>query len=299
MLLYEMTGREEDCINKKLVEEGFAKVWKRIVNRQEIAIFLPVRPDESCPGQRTACRVVLARSPARILVRKICEEKQFYQLCSDLSIHFSDSQRNRQEEARHWGVGAGCVARVQGEGWARVQILTELVGGEVEVMLVDYGEKQVIGADMLRELPEKFSMSPMASLDTLEENITLGYEKLSAPIPSEFACFTAALVVLALLEARSYRACPQTLHIHEIIIVTNNLFGLDSFLRFSVPINLSTLPRSLQFFSGIVDSEIYPSNIYISIHILYGDITYKNLALGMSLKRYLTKILSVLMDTNC
>ena len=64
------------------------------------------------------------------------------------------------------------MARVQGEGWARVQILTELVGGEVEVMLVDYGEKQVIGADMLRELPEKFSMSPMASLDTLEENIT-------------------------------------------------------------------------------------------------------------------------------
>ena len=88
----------------------------------------------------------------------MCQEESFYQLCRDLSTHFSDS--SSLPGVRHWHAGAGCVVRLQGEGWVRARVLKEEVEGLVEVFLVDYGVQEVVGVDSIRTLPDKFTMAP-------------------------------------------------------------------------------------------------------------------------------------------
>merc|ERR1719318_835836 len=157
VMMYGWNVKDPGSVNMKLVDEGHAKPLKRLLKHPDYEMFLPVRPDP-VPGKRTTCRVVRASSPAKICVRKMCQEESFYQLCRDLSTHFSTS--SSISIVRHWHAGAGCVVRLQGEGWVRARVLKEEVEGLVEVFLVDYGVQEVVGVDSIRTIPDKFTMAP-------------------------------------------------------------------------------------------------------------------------------------------
>ena len=149
---------EQNSVNLRLVHLGHAKSMKRLLHQPDLTKMFLTAPPAPVQGMRTACRVVTASSPAKICIRRMCQEESFYQLCRDLSNHFSSS--SAFSILRHWHAGAGCAVRLQGEGWVRARVVREEVEGMVEVFLVDYGVQEIIGVDSLRKLPDKFSMAP-------------------------------------------------------------------------------------------------------------------------------------------
>ena len=159
------------CINTSLVDLGHATPWKKSGIKN---MFLPERLDDAESGDKISCTVILASSPSNMIVRKSSEMEDFFNLCRDLSTYYDNVTSAPYVGDRKWVVGAGCVARVQGEGWARAQIVRELEGGEIEILLVDYRVHKVLGVDLLRDLPLKFTMSPMSWKVHLSELVPAG-----------------------------------------------------------------------------------------------------------------------------
>jgi len=162
VLLFDRDGKHSSCINMRMVEKGHAYAWRRLHENSKENTILPGRPDDPHSGQSTPCYVILARSPSNIVIRKKSQKMDFFQLCRDLTTYYSTNHASKYDEKRYWAVGTGCVARVHGKGWVRAIVVKELDGGEVEVLLVDYGLKKVIGVNDLRELPDKFTGPAMS-----------------------------------------------------------------------------------------------------------------------------------------
>ena len=114
----------------RMIQEGHAEPpWSGSLKRPVGNIFMPGRPDYPHHGERTPCQVILVSSPANVVVRQIRQMEEFYRMGRDLDAHFNDVTSSTHDGDRKWVVGAGCVAKVQGEGWARAQVVEEQEDG--------------------------------------------------------------------------------------------------------------------------------------------------------------------------
>ena len=107
------------------------------------------------PGTKYSCRVISAKSPGNICLRKLEDEEYFYEFHREINTR-TDYSRS---EARAWRDGDSCLVKTV-EGWVRARVgrlVTDYTEEMVELLLFDYGSKILSETSGLRLLPSKFS----------------------------------------------------------------------------------------------------------------------------------------------
>jgi len=142
----------DKSVNKMIIEKGYALAVPGLENTHEEAL---VERLDMIPGSKFSCRVVSARSPEYICLRRMDDEESFFKFNEKLNRCKSFAS----DLSRNWKEGDSCLVNIITVGWVRARLINIMSGGMAELLLYDYSDKIISTLDKLKPIPSKFSQT--------------------------------------------------------------------------------------------------------------------------------------------